>query len=52
MHRLNPTDDGMGYLGYHDVFNAYIEVVSFDRLLSLANQRNRAFFDVIGLPSG
>jgi hypothetical protein len=52
MRDLNPTDDGMGYFGYHAHFNAYIEVISFDRLLSVANQRNRAFFDVIGLPAG
>ncbi|GAA0967940.1 hypothetical protein GCM10009555_012490 [Acrocarpospora macrocephala] len=51
MHRLNPTDDGMGYFGYHEHFNAYIEVISFDRLLSVANQRNRAFFDVLDLPA-
>jgi len=41
----------MGYFGYHDNYNAYVEVVSFDRLLSVANQRNRAFFDIIGLPA-
>jgi hypothetical protein len=51
MHQLNPTGDCMGYFGYHEKFNAYIEVISFDRLLSVANQRNRAFFDVIGLPA-
>jgi hypothetical protein len=50
MFRLIQTDDGMGYFGYHDKFNAYIEVVSFGRLLNVANQRNRAFFDAIGLP--
>jgi hypothetical protein len=51
MHQLNLADDGMGYFGYHDAFDAYIEIISFDRLLSVANQRNRAFFDVIGLPA-
>lgn len=50
IHQLNPTSDGMGYFGYHSQFNAYIEVVSFDRLLEVARQRNRAFFDVVGLP--
>lgn len=50
MHQLHPTADGMGYFGYHSQFNAYIEVVSFDRLLKVARQRNRAFFDVVGLP--
>lgn len=52
MHQLKPTDDGMGYFGYHEPFNAYIEVISFERLINIANQRNRAFFDVIGLPAG
>lgn len=47
---LTATDDGMGYFGYNRSRNAYIEVISFDRLLSVANQRNRAFFDVVGLP--
>jgi hypothetical protein len=50
MHQLKPTDDALSYFGYHDHFNAYIEVLSFDRLIKVANQRNRAFFDVIGLP--
>jgi hypothetical protein len=50
LHQLKPTSDGMGYFGYHDNYNAYVEVMSFDRLLSVASQRNRAFFDIVGLP--
>ncbi|WP_345718841.1 ATP-binding protein [Kineosporia mesophila] len=46
---LTMTDDGIGYFGYNKSFNAYVEVVSFDRLLISARQRNRAFFDVLGL---
>jgi hypothetical protein len=45
------TDDGLGYLFYHDVYNAWVEVISYDRLVNLAKQRNRAFFDKLGLPT-
>jgi hypothetical protein len=47
---LRMTSDGLGYFGYNDNYKAYIEVSSFDRLLNLAHQRNRAFFDRLGLP--
>jgi hypothetical protein len=47
---LRPTHDGLGYFGYNDNYKAYIEVSSFDRLLNMALQRNRAFFDYLGLP--
>ena len=47
---LRPTQDGLGYFGFNDNYKAYIEVMSFDRLLNMANQRNRAFFDRLGLP--
>ncbi len=49
---LRPTDDGLGYFGYNENYKAYVEVNSFDRLLNLAHQRNRAFFDRLGLPVG
>jgi len=49
-HQLAPTEDDLGFFGYHSPYNAYIEVVSFDRLVSVARQRNRAFFDIAGLP--
>lgn len=49
---LRQTPDGQGYFGYNGGYNAYIEVNSFDRLLNLAHQRNRAFFDRLGLPVG
>lgn len=45
------TNDHLGYFGYNPNFKAYIEVISFDRLLNSANERNRAFFDRLGLPS-
>lgn len=30
---------------------AYIEVMSFDGLVNAATERNRAFFDKLGLPT-
>jgi hypothetical protein len=40
----------MGWFGYKDNFHAYIEVISFNRLLKAAKERSRAFFDKLGLP--
>jgi len=48
---LQVTYDKLGYFGYNSNYKAYIEVISFDRLLNNAKQRNRAFFDKLGLPS-
>lgn len=47
---LRITSDGMGYFGYNEPSHAYIEVISFDQLAKAANERNRAFFDKLGLP--
>jgi hypothetical protein len=53
LHQLTRTADGMGYFGYHrdETYNAYIQVISFDGLVESAKERNRAFFDQLGLPS-
>lgn len=51
MHNLKITGDTLGYFGYNDNYKAYIEVISFDRLLNSAKERNRAFFDKLGLPA-
>lgn len=48
--QLTVTSDRQGYFGYNSNYKAYIEVVSFDRLLNGARERNRAFFDKLGLP--
>ena len=48
---LRETSDFMGYFGFNPNYNAYIEVISFDRLLNGARERNRAFFDHLGLPA-
>ena len=51
MHDLKRTYDGMGYFGYKESFRSYVEVISFDRLVNAAKQRNKAFFDKLGLPT-
>lgn len=48
---LKPTHDYMGYFGFNDSYKAYIEVIGFDQLIKSAKERNRAFFDRLGLPS-
>ena len=51
LHGLQITSDQMGYFGYNAALRAYIEVISFDQLLRSARERNRAFFDRLGLPT-
>lgn len=48
---LQATSDYMGYFGYNPANRAYVEVISFDRLLRGAKERNRVFFDKLGLPA-
>lgn len=48
---LRITSDKLGFFGYNENYKAYIEVISFDRLLNMAKERNRAFFDKLGLPT-
>ena len=48
---LTPTHDHMGYFGYNKNYGAYIEVISYNRLVQSSKERNKAFFDKLGLPS-
>lgn len=48
---LKGTQDNLGYFGYNPNFESYVEVVSFERLLNSARERNRVFFDKLGLPT-
>jgi hypothetical protein len=49
--QLTVTSDRQGYFGYNPNYKAYVEVLSYDRLLNGARERNRAFFDKLGLPT-
>ncbi|CAB1249537.1 ATP-binding protein [Clostridium sp. MT-14] len=44
---LTKTPDGMGFFGYNDSknLNAYIEIISYEKLLEDAKKRNRILFD-------
>ncbi|MDJ1483482.1 ATP-binding protein [Cytophagaceae bacterium YF14B1] len=44
------TPDGKGYFFYHTEYYAYIEVISYQKLLKDAKMRNRVLFDKLGLP--
>lgn len=48
---LTPKHDYSGYFGYNQNYKSYIEVISFDGLVNSAKERNRAFFDKLGLPT-
>lgn len=47
---LNTTPDNMGYFGYNPNLAAYIEIISFDKLISDATKRNKILFDKLNLP--
>ncbi|MFW6009455.1 MAG: hypothetical protein ACOCP8_09355, partial [archaeon] len=42
---LMKTPDGMGYFGYNKNLEAYIEMISFDKLVTDARKRNKVLFD-------
>ena len=44
------TQDGEGYFGFNTVYNTYIEIISYDKLLDDAKQRNQILFDKLRLP--
>lgn len=47
---LQPTPDQLGYFGFNTPRNAYIEIISYDKLLLDAKKRNKVLFDKLGLP--
>jgi len=51
MHDAIRTSDGLGYFFYKRNYNAYVEIISFDGLVNAAKERNKAFFDKLGLPT-
>lgn len=42
---LTKTQDGEGYFGFNPARGAYVEVISYDKLLKDAKQRNQVLFD-------
>jgi hypothetical protein len=48
---LLPTPDALGYYGYNQALSAYVEIISYAKLLADAKKRNRILFDKLQLPS-
>lgn len=44
------TPDNMGFFYFHETYNAYVEVISYQKLLKDAKGRNRILFEKLGLP--
>ena len=48
---LIKTPDGEGYFGYNQPRGAYIEVISYDKLVRDARKRNQILFDKLFHPT-
>lgn len=48
-HSLIPTPDGMGYFTYNPALKTYIELITFDKLVRDARQRNLVLFKKLGI---
>ena len=46
---LTQTPDGEGYMGYMKAYNAYIQIMSFKKLVDDAKMRNAIFFRKLGI---
>lgn len=44
------SPDKLGYFNYNENYNAFIEVISYDKLLQDAKKRNQILFDKLNLP--
>ncbi len=49
---FSKVSDGLGYHGHHSDYNAYIEIISYEKILQDSRMRNAVFFNKLGLPSG
>ena len=47
---LTLTPDKQGYFGYNSAYGAYVEIISYDKLLSDAKKRNEILFDKLFRP--
>jgi hypothetical protein len=48
---LTKTPDGQGFFGYKRQYNAYVEVISYTKMITEAKKRNAVFVDKLGLPT-
>lgn len=50
LHEFRETSDGLGYYKHSLNFNAYVEIISYQKMLADARRRNRVLFRKLGLP--
>ena len=43
------TPDALGYYNYNKSYNAYFEILSYDKILHDAKKRNKVFFEKLGI---
>lgn len=48
---LTKTSDNQGFFGYKRQYNAYVEVISYTKMLAEAKKRNAVFFEKLALPN-
>lgn len=48
-YNFSQTPDKMGYYTYNDKMNAYIEILSYDKIINDAQKRNKILFDKLGI---
>jgi hypothetical protein len=46
---LRKTADNLGYFGYQQNYNTYIEVLSFDKVIADSKKRNAKLFEQLGI---
>ena len=46
---LDPTPDSAGYFGFNRNYKAYVEIISYDKLLNDSQSRNRELFKALEL---
>jgi hypothetical protein len=46
-----PLPDNDGYFQFNENYNLYVEIISFDKLVRDAKQRNKVLFEKLNLPS-
>ena len=49
-YQLTEAPDGLGYFGFNSSHRAYVEVMTFNKLVGDAEKRNRILFTKLNLP--
>ena len=50
-YNLTKTPDGLGYFGFNQKLSAYVELISYTKLIEDAKKRNKILFDKLHIPN-